>query len=332
MSAHFTYLCPIRYIDVKPEDIEDLKEYWDKLSGLGGEILVVDGSPTEVFQVHRETWTNCQHIPVDPQYQFMNGKVNGVITGVMAATHEFIILGDDDVRYEAEDIQRMLEGLRDHHMVKPQNYFDPNPFWTQIDSSRILLNRTFFPEGDFPGTLGFRKEVFLKAGVYDGDALFDNEEIVKHLENRGAKILYDRDFFIRREPPTFQKWLEQRPRQAYEDFILRGRTIFFLSLIPTLLLLIAFGKPHTAALLAVAIFLGAILKAEEGRRGAAGKYFPPKISLLAPLWILERSINIYWALYWKIIKGGCPFGDKYIYNGTGRAWTEGRQPPLFKNE
>ena len=32
---------------------------------------------------------------------------------------------------------------------------------------------------------------------------------------------------------NFRKWLEQRPRQAYEDFDMRAKTILFMSLLPS---------------------------------------------------------------------------------------------------
>lgn len=90
-------------------------------------------------------------------------------------------------------------------MVRPQNYFSPSPFWTNIDTGRILLNRAYFPEGNFPGTFGFRKTSFLNSLPFDRDVLFDNEEIVKHLENRGAAILFDRNFFREEKTTLFGK-------------------------------------------------------------------------------------------------------------------------------
>jgi hypothetical protein len=75
---------------------------------------------------------------------------------------------------------------------------------------------------------------------------------------------------------------------------------------------------YAAALSALAIAL-----AERGRRGAARAFFPALITLHAPLWVLERSISVYWALYWRIFYGGYPFGDKLLSKGTGTAWVPG---------
>lgn len=315
-----TYLCPMRSCSVDKAAIEEFEKYFKDLRSWGCEVIVVDGSPQEVFDIHATMWTNCWHMKVDPQYQYLNGKVNGILTAVPQATHEKIILGDDDIRYTEADIHRMVEGLEVYDVVRPQNYFDPHPAWAQVDSARILLNRAFIDEGDFPGTYGFRKSVFLAAGEFDGDVLFDNEELVKHLENRGANISYANNFFVLRKPATKEKWLEQRPRQAYEDFVMRKRTAFFLSVIPAHLLLLLAGKKRSAGLLALSVSAIAIAKAFKGRKNGAGKYLPKHIPFLAPLWVLERSVSIYLALYWKITKGGYPFGDKIISKGTGRAW------------
>lgn len=315
-----TYLCPFRSNTVDMDSIREFYRYWDMLCSLDCEVLVVDGSPAENFEVHAREWTNCRHVKVDPQFTYLNGKVNGILTGVPLAAHEKIILADDDIRYTEANILRMVHDLDIFEVVRPQNYFFPNPLWTQIDSARILLNRAYFPEGDFPGTLGFRKNVFTAAGAFDGNVLFDNEELVKHFQNNGANISFATDFFIQRKPPNPEKWMEQRPRQAYEDFVMEERTAFFLALLPVHLLLLFSGKRKTAGLLALLISGIAIAKAIKGRKNGAGKYIPLQTVVFAPLWILERGINVYLALYWKLTKGGYPFGDRLIAKGTGDAW------------
>ena len=327
-----TYLCPIRSNSVDIEKIEAFKYYWEFLGDQGCEVLVVDGSPPEVFDVHAREWNNCKHIGVHPTYTCLNGKVNGILTAVPLASHEKIILADDDVRYNAEDIRRMVENLDKFEVVRPQNYFDPLPVWAKLDAARILLNRAFIPEGDFPGTFGFRKNVFEAAGHFDGDVLFDNEELIKHFENHGANILYATDFFILRKPPTLKKWLEQRPRQAYEDFVMKEKTALFLSCIPLHLLIMLTGKRKSLGFLAFSIFAVSIFKAFKGLTKSAKPHFSTTIPFYAPLWILERSMSIYLALYWKAAKGGYPFGDKIIHKGTGNAWKVHRPAKVAENK
>lgn len=163
----------------------------------------------------------------------------------------------------------------------------------------------------------------LRVGHYDGDVLFDNEEIVRHFRARGASIAYARDFFILKHPPTFRKWLEQRPRQAYEDFVMRVKTAFF-TLLPLASALIWFFLGWRGLLAFVAmVACGAVIVAAQGLDDGAKRFFSPSLCLYAPLWLAERTLSTYWAFYWRAAYGGYPFGDKLVAKGTGRAWRVG---------
>jgi hypothetical protein len=324
--------------------------YFKHLDAAGCEVLVVDGSPVEVFAEHEKIWSGvCRHETVDPYFKFLNDKVNGVHTGVALASHDKIILADDDIRYDKIDVERMCALLDEFEVARPQNYIglndvppDPHlnplnappsrdrgeetakrqvrvvPWWAKMESARMLINRATLRTADYPGTYGFRRQTFLSAGEYDGDVLFDNEELIRHFARRRARIAYQNDFFILKRASKFRKWLEQRPRQAYEDFGLRFKTFFFASVLPIAVLL-AFINPKW-----LSIFLLSILVAFAGwRRGAARKYFRPYVCLFAPLWIFERTVSTYWAFYWLITRGGYPFGKRLLSKGIGRDWVEG---------
>jgi hypothetical protein len=214
----------------------------------------------------------------------------------------------------------MTELLADHEMVRPQNYLRPLPLWARTESARMLINRAWIAEGDYPGTLGVRRSAMLRVGHYDGDVLFDNEEIVRHFRAQEASVFYARDFFILKHPPTFRKWLEQRPRQAYEDFVMRAKTSFF-ALLPLALSVVLFimGWRWLLAIMA-ATACGAVAVAARGLGEGAARFFPVWLCLYAPLWIAERAASTYWAFYWRVAYGGYPFGDKLVAKGTGRAW------------
>jgi hypothetical protein len=214
----------------------------------------------------------------------------------------------------------MAELLEDYDMVRPQNYFSPLPVWARTEAARMLINRAWIAEGDYSGTLGITKTAMLRVGHYDGDVLFDNEEIVRHFQLKGARIKYARDFFLHKLPPTFEKWVEQRPRQAYEDFVMRAKTLFFASLPLALALTWMKAGWQTALIYAAVISLGALASAALGLTDGAAKFFPPRVVLYAPLWIGERCVSTYWAFYWYLKHGGYPFGDKVVSKGTGRAW------------
>jgi hypothetical protein len=133
------------------------------------------------------------------------------------------------------------------------------------------------------------------------------------------------DFFILKRPPTLRKWFEQRPRQAYEDFDMRTKTILFMSLLPsTIALALLSGARAALAFLLVVSICAGLLAGRGLLRDQAYRFFPAHVILYAPLWILERGLSVYWALYWRLAHGGYPFGEHLLSKGTGRAWSGAR--------
>lgn len=320
-----TYLLPIRRVRLDQLEVKRLADYFKLLRLAGCEVLIVDGSPPSIFQEHKKSWQSfARHLAPDPKYTYMNGKVNGVHTGVASASCERIILADDDIRYTAGDVKRMCHLLDRYEMVRPQNFINPLPLWARLETARILLNRGVLRAGDYPGTCGFRRSTMYRVGPYDGDVLFDNEEIVRHFALQRASIKYALDFFILKRPSTFAKWLEQRPRQAYEDFVMRGKTAAFLSVLPITFALSYITTARAGFIFLAAISLISILLSSRGLlRDRAYRFFSPVSALYSPLWILERSISVYWAVYWRVRYGGYPFGQRLLSKGTGVAWIAG---------
>ncbi|MGI9121136.1 MAG: hypothetical protein ACR2G7_13625 [Acidimicrobiales bacterium] len=115
-------------------------------------------------------------------------------------------------------------------LVCPQNHFDPLPWHARWDSARTLLNRA--AGIDMPGTLGVRRSVVLRAGVYDGDSLFENLELIRTMQAVGGPAVSAPDLFVRRLPPTAEHFWSQRVRQAYDDLALPPRLAAELALLP----------------------------------------------------------------------------------------------------
>jgi hypothetical protein len=320
-----TYLLPFRRAAYDEIEAAKLRRYFDTVVAERCEIIVIDGSPPEVFAQNKSAFGNvCRHEPVDRRYRYLNDKVNGVHTGVALASFEKIILADDDIRYTSGQIAPILQLLDQYEVVRPQNFLRPLPWWAKMESARMLINRATLRAADYPGTCAFRRSAFLACGHYDGDVLFDNEEIIRHFAQHGCAIAYANDLFVRRRPPTFCKWLEQRPRQAYEDFGMRSKTALFFGL-PWLLIATAarFGLRGILSFI-VAVLLGSIFIAWRGRaRGRAARFFPLQSCFFAPLWVAERMGSTYWAFYWFLTRGGYPFGDRVLSKGIGRAWWSG---------
>lgn len=320
-----TYLLPIRRGIFSAQEAAELAAYFQTLANAGCDLLVIDGSPAPVFQQHDQVWRAiCRHEAVDRSFGYLNDKVNGIHTGVNLAAVEHIILADDDIRYAASQIDRVCELLDNFEVVRPQNFLAPLPWWARMEAARMLINRATLRIADYPGTCAFRRATMLRVGHYDGDVLFDNEEIIRHFARAGAAISYATNLFVQKRPPRFRKWIEQRPRQAYEDFGLRIKTALFFSL-PILAVVIGYGWGLKGVVFyLLALFSSASVLAAAGRwRGAASQYFPWTVCLFAPLWIIERSLSTYWALYWHLAHGGYPFGDKILSKGIGRDWIGG---------
>jgi hypothetical protein len=197
--------------------------------------------------------------------------------------------------------------------VRPQNYFAELPWHARWDTGRSLLNRVLtgdpaFPVGDFPGTLAVRRSAFLASGAYDGDALFENLELMRTVHAAGGRVLTPLDLYVPRRPPSTRHFLSQRVRQAYDDFAVPARIGAFLCIGPLCAELLR--RRRGRVLLAGA--LATIALAEAGRRRAGGAdRFPLSGSLLAPAWVAERSLCAWLALAAKL-RGGVRYGERRL--------------------
>ncbi len=277
------------------EDISDLVRYLAGISTAVA-IVVVDGSTPERFRDNLSRWPEGVRVLPPGPWPGRNRKVAGVVTGVVATDHEFVIVADEDVRYTLADLSQMRNRLAEADVVRPQNMFSPRPWHARWDTARSLINRAF--GADYPGTFGLRRSVFLRAGGYDGDVLFENLQMVRTLVAAGARLDNAGDFYIARRPPPVRAFVRQRVRQAYDDFAQPARLVAELALLP--MLVTVFRRPW-----GVLTFLaGAAGVAEVGRRRAGGaRIFPATASCWAPLWMLERSVTV-WLAVWARCRGG----------------------------
>lgn len=306
------YVLPLRWRE--PGPIVELADYLRSLEGAVGEVLVVDGSPAPIYEAHARALEDiARHLRPHPDLDFPMGKVNGVITGMRECSCERVVIADDDIRYDAPTLRRALSLLDEADLVRPQNYFSALPWHARWDTARSLLNRVFtgdlaFPVGDFPGTLAVRRDTFLRSGAYDGQALFENLELMRTIRVAGGTVITPLDLYVARTPPSASHFLSQRVRQAYDDFAIPVRIGAFLTIGPLAIKLIRRGKGRRLSIGAIA----AVGLAETGRRRAGGSgRFPLSGSLLAPVWVAERSICAWLALGWKL-RGGVPYGGRRL--------------------
>jgi hypothetical protein len=300
-----SYVLPIRWTD--DEGFRELTAHLRNLPDWV-ELIVVDGSPESLFAAHADAWGRLgRHMRPDPALETPMGKVGGVLTGVRAASHEAVVIADDDVRYDEPALLRavLLLGLAD--CVRPQNHFEPLPWNARWDTARTLLNRSF--GADFPGTLAIRRSSLLAAGGYDGDVIFENLELMRTLRAAGGVVLSPRDLYVPRRPPSTRHFLSQRVRQAYDDFAIPPRMAAWLSVLPALGLALWRRRRRETALAAASI----AGLAEMGRRRAGGSSrFPASSSLLAPAWVLERAVCSWLAVRERLVHGGVVYGDHVV--------------------
>lgn len=304
MSA--TYIVPIRLGSCV--GIAELAAYLRTLRDV--QILVVDGSAPKIFAAVEDAVRTfaCHVSPTGPG---LNGKARGVLTGLSLAMHDEIVVADDDVRYDAAALRSILGMLTGAEVVRPQNYFLPTPWHAVLDSSRSLINRAL--DGDWPGTLAFRRSALPNG--YNPDVLFENFELVRTIRARGGVELVARGLFIARRPPTLEHFFGQRVRQAYDEFARPARLIAALAILPVIAGAWAIAGP----VVPVAFALVASGCAAVGwLRDGGHRYFSILAVAAAPLWVLERAVCAWLAVYERWRFGGVRYGDCVIRDAASR--------------
>ncbi|MBB5631444.1 hypothetical protein BJ981_007230 [Sphaerisporangium krabiense] len=296
------YVLPLRWDD--DADPAELTGYLRRLAGQV-RVIVVDGSPPRQYRRHARAWEGIvRHVP--PRAVTANGKVGGVLTGVRLARSDYVVIADDDVRYDAAGLAALRALLEEAEVVRPQNHFDPLPWHARWDTARTLVNRAF--GADHPGTLGVRRSFFERMGGYDGEVLFENLELVRTVLAHGGRERHAPGLYVRRLPPDARRFWAQRVRQAYDDLAQPARMAVFLAVVPGLGYLLARGR--LASVLGCAALTAAV--AEAGRRRAGGRrVFPASCVLFAPVWVLERGVCSWLALY-RRGRGGVRYAGRTI--------------------
>jgi hypothetical protein len=118
-------------------------------------------------------------------------------------------------------------------------------------------------------------------------------------------VLTPLDLYVARRPPSARHFFSQRVRQAYDDFAIPLRIGAFLAVLPATAIALRRGRAHQLG----AAALASVVVAESGRRRAGGaQRFSPSSSLLAPVWVCERSVCSWLAVAAKL-RGGVRYGE-----------------------
>ncbi|HEV7767221.1 MAG TPA: hypothetical protein VGQ76_19625 [Thermoanaerobaculia bacterium] len=279
-------------------DLRELGLYLSTLSVAGCDVIVIDASPRPLFETHHRVlrWV-ARHVTVGAEHCTPGGFFDPVRAASAVAACEKVIVASPDVRYTPDAIDRLCNLLDLHEVVEPQDYLEPLPWWGSIDAGRILVHRGIEPRPDHGATFGFRRTAIHSLRILGSSDITDDP--ARRLASAGAEVFAAANVFVRREPGAFDAWLEERPRAANEDFSLPMKSAFFFSLVPLLLLLILLGEPRLAGVYAGVVAFSSVGLAFRGRIGASA-FFPLRACLFAPLWVFERSISVYWALFRRL--------------------------------
>jgi len=279
------------YVVVVESETEshDLAQYLATLAPADCDVLILDYSSADRVDEHRRIlrWAG-RHVAVS--------KGTDVVRAAMElAACEKVIIATDDVRYSVDSIESLCQLLDRHEVVEPQQYLSPLPWWGSIEAGRMLVQRGIERFGDRSSTYAVRRGVVRSIRGAD----IGNEHAIRRLALRGADVHAAGELFVRRHPPALSAWLRERPDEAEEDFAAPARTILFLALLPVVIALAMFGGARLACGFASMIALSSAALAMRGRIGASS-FYPVRACLCAPLWVLERSLSVYWALFRRV--------------------------------
>ena len=291
-----TYVVSIEKTDAGGGDLRSLADYLSILGTYGCDVIVFDASAPEVFDENRRVlrWV-ARHLAMRAPFDVVRSAAD-------FAASEKIVVAHEDVRYGAAELDEMCALLDAHEVVEPQDYLDPLPWWGGIEAGRMLVHRGVDPLPDHGATFGFRRNALRALRGFNA---VDITDPVPRLAAFGAEVFSAFELFVKRQPPELNTWLRDRPHAADDDFGMPVKTTFFFALLPMTLLLFVFGGGRLATGYLGAIAFGALVLAVRGRSGAA-PYFPLRACLYAPLWIVERSMSVYWALALKLSGSQAP--------------------------
>ncbi|MEA2488234.1 MAG: hypothetical protein QOH21_26 [Acidobacteriota bacterium] len=293
-----SYVVLVEHAAADADALRDLARYLSTVAVTDCDVVILDASPRLQFELNARVlrWVG-RHMAIRGDMRTASGTVDLLRAAAAAAGCEKVIVAAEDVRYDPVAIEQLCQLLDLHEVVEPQDYLDPLPWWGSIEAGRMLVHRGIEPEPDHGATFGFRRSALRSLR---GLAVLEaSDDPVRRLVAHGAELHPATDVFVRRDPPAFSDWLDSRPRYACDDFALPMKSAFFFALVPLLVLLATLGGLRLAASYAGAIAFASVALALRGRIGA-GAFFPLWACLFAPLWVVERSVSVYWALYRKL--------------------------------
>lgn len=301
-ESRCSYVVVVENASVSPSELRELAGYLSTVGVAGCDVVVLDPSPRLQFELNARIlrWVG-RHIAVRSEHRTSSGSIDVLRSAATLAACEKVIVAAEDVRYTPDAIGQLCDLLEMHEVVEPQDYLDPLPWWGGIEAGRMLIHRGIEPQPDHGATFGFRRSAVRALRILGATDFMtrSDDDHARRLAAAGAEVFPASHVFVRRQPGALDDWLTQRPRVAGDDFALPVKSAFFFSLVPLLLLLATLGGLRLAGGYAGVIAFASFALAMRGRSGAAA-FFPLRACLFAPLWVFERSVSVYWALFRKL--------------------------------
>jgi len=278
------------------DELRDLAAYLSELAVSDFEIVVVDASQQPDLDRNRQVlrWAG-RHVAAKPQHVTSSGEIDPIRAASDVASCEKVIVADANVRYDHDAIDQLALLLELHEVVEPQDYFDPLPWWGGVEAGRILVHRSVASVPDHGATFGFQKRAL--RGLRSFDHVGDPS--ARRLAAQGAEVFSAVRVFVRRVPPALAQWVRGLPRQAEQEFAIPARAALFFMLVPIAISLALLAGPSLAGAFLGTVAFASVALAVRGRIGAS-RFFPLRACFFAPLWILQRSVSVYWALLWRV--------------------------------
>lgn len=258
---------------VSESELRNFAAYLSALSLAGCEVVVVDpeGGPRREQRQRVLRWVS----------RYVTGERDLIQAAIELTSSGKIIVASQESRYTAADVAAICDLLDADDVVEPEEFVDPLPWWGGIDAGSMLLQRGL-DTGRDGRTFAFRRSAWHRLFAL-----------------KGASVRTAGDVFVRREPSTLAAWLRRRFSPSAAPAAVTTGAAFLACVLPVVMVVAALGEYELAGGYAGLAAAGSVLVAVRGRAGA-GRFFPLRACLFAPLSMLERSLAVYWALFARL--------------------------------
>ena len=278
------------------------------------ELLIVDDCPDHIYG-EIDAWfkdTRAVHFRPDKSFKTgANGKLNSVRSGLQLASHDMILLLDDDFRPTAATLDSLKAELEKSPCLKCMVAYISPTVTDLINSCGIFCVNTMTAQRQFCGHIGFHHSIMKRVGFPSSDGLFDELVIERAFQKSGMTAGYARNVFLEIITHGRAKFFEQRLRYAYENMAYPFRFICYLLVCP-LLILLGWLVSLTAVFGAVLLITVCVtIICLVGQRKYAANRYPRWTFLLACCWFWPYTIYSWLAII-SYCRGGILFGGRRV--------------------